>query len=131
MSLRMRLFIFSLLIIFVTLATLSIFIRQNTQREIQNYVFRGGLIGAEDLINSLELFYLETGSWNNVQSVMIQNTETEKSQTGNGYQGGKGQGTGSGASGMMNFKLVDTSGRIVYHSQNTNCRGASASQVRI
>ena len=118
MSLRMRLFIFSLLIIFVTLATLSVFIRQNTEREIQNYVFRGGLIGAEDLINSLESFYLETGSWNNVQSVMMQSSESEKSQAGKGYQGGMGQGTDSGASGMMNLRLVDASGRIVYHSQN-------------
>jgi len=117
MSLRMRLFIVFLLIIFVTLATLSVFIRQNTQREIRNYVFRGGLIGAEDLVNSLEQYFLETGSWNNVQSVVI---ASGMGQGGKGRQGGPAQGNSPVASGMMHFRLVDTSGQVVYDSQATD-----------
>ena len=120
MSLRMRLFIVFLLIIIVTLASLSIFIRQNTQREIRNYVFRGGLIGAENLIASLEAHYQETGSWDNVKSVIASDVGTGKGEGSKGGNQGGSSGMGPGMSGMMNFRLADAGGKLVYDPQSTD-----------
>ena len=118
MSLRMRLFIVFLLIIFVTLATTAIFIRQNTEREIRNYVFRGGVIGAENLITSLEQYYVENGSWNDVQAVITGSDVGVGSNRGR--QGGVGHGNITGFSGMMDFVLVGPDGDVVYASQESN-----------
>ena len=60
---RVRLFLSFLLLILLSLVGVALFVRQSAQDEVQAFLGRGGLVGAESLVEELEAFYASAGSW--------------------------------------------------------------------
>jgi len=56
MSLRFRFLLSFALVIAVLLLGISLFMRSNAQTEVHAYLFRGGLVGIEDLVTDLEAY---------------------------------------------------------------------------
>ena len=96
-SLRFRLFISFGIIALVALLGVAFFAIQGAERLVQDFVGRGGLLGAENLVNELEQYYLENQSWQGAESLFSS----------------RGQGEGRGRGGG-NLGLVDQQGNLLY-----------------
>jgi signal transduction histidine kinase len=90
MSLRVRFLLSFALVIAVLLLGVSLFMRSSTQAEVHAYLFRGGLVGVEDLVTDLEDFYQANGTWQGAETLL----ESQTPQTPVGTQAGQGQGPG-------------------------------------
>jgi signal transduction histidine kinase len=96
-SLRFRLFISFVIIAMVALFGVAIFAIQGAQRLVQDFVGRGGLLGAENLVNELEQYYQENQSWQGAESLF--------------FSRGQGEGRGRGGG---NLGLVDGQGVLLF-----------------
>ncbi len=126
---RLRLFLSFALITLVTLAILGFVIQSQTQSTLTTFALRGGFFGADRLVNQLEAYYLENGSWEGISehlspSELSQNTENENSTGGSQGQGmggmqGRGNARGSGNMVMGNegmfgqITLSDADGNVL------------------
>lgn len=113
---RVRLLLSYLLIIAISLLGVSLFVRQSAQDEVQTFLGRGGLLGAESLVEDLEAWYAATGSWDGAEAIM-------PSESGPG--GGSGQEGSEHISGyrrLTALRLVDAEGNMIY---NPNSSGSS------
>jgi signal transduction histidine kinase len=112
MSMRWRLLGSFALIILIALGTVAIVSRITTEQELQAFLGHGGQVGLENLANSLEAYYAENGSWENVESILTA-----------GQGRGQGQRSGGAAFGRA-FALTDVSGMVLFSStkaeQGTN-----------
>lgn len=113
---RTRLFVSFLVVILLSLIVVALFVRQSAKEEVQAFLGRGGLIGAEVLVEELENFYETTGSWDGAQGLMPGNE-------GYGREAGS-QGPGAGTRKLAALRLADASGMIVYDPQNTEAIGS-------
>lgn len=87
MSLRMRFLLSFALVIAVLLLGISLSMRSSAQAEVHAYLFRGGLMGMEDLVSDLEAYYREHGTWEGADVLLEnQNVQTPVGQ-GQGHQG--------------------------------------------
>jgi hypothetical protein len=96
-SLRFRLFISFGIIALVALLGVAFFAIQGAERLVQDFVGWGGLLGAENLVNELEQYYLENQTWQGAESLFSS----------------RGQGEGRGRGGG-NLGLVDQQGNLLY-----------------
>lgn len=112
---RWRLFISFILVALVSILSLLILIRQGAIQEVRTYMFRGGMVGLEDIVKSLELHYQVNQSWSDAQYLL----------TGPGQGQGLRRGNPSGMGGMMSQRLllVDDQGNIIADSQGTGISG--------
>jgi len=112
---RARLFISFLLVILLSLAGVTWFVRQSTRNEVQLFLGRGGLIGAETLVEELENWYEAMGSWEGAEALL----------PGTNHGGGKPdsatRGTGSGR--LASLRLADASGKIIFDPANPQAAG--------
>jgi len=107
---RVRLFLSFLIVILISLIGVALFVRQSAKNEVQAFLGRGGLVGAESLVEELEAYYMETGSWDSVQALM---------PGSEGYGRGTGaEGPGAGTRKLTALRLADASGRILFDPQN-------------
>ena len=83
---RWRLLGSFVLIILIALGTVAVVARYTTQQEVETFLGHGGQIGLENLANSLEAYYADTGSW----------TGAEEITTGAGANAASGNGSGRG-----------------------------------
>ena len=115
---RTRLFIAFTAIIIITLAILGVLVRKNTLDAVNNFAQRGGFIGAEKLVLSLEEYYQTSSSWLGVEESFSSSAD---GQDHSGEQQGQGQGQmmGNPAKGMINFYLVDPNGIFIYSPTGT------------
>lgn len=114
---RWRLFIAFAIIIAITLTVFGFLARQNTIEAVDSFAQRGGFIGADRLVESLEEYYTEHHSWTGVSEVFNSSGSGGNSQ---GKGGGKGMmGTGGNPGGMMTLVLTDTSGMPMYSTSDT------------
>lgn len=106
---------------FVGIITISILgmlgiARQTTAYEVRAFMFPGGMVSREDLVNALAAYYREQGSWAGVESLF---TRSPRGQ-GFGWQQRSGMPGGSGMMhGMMmgqRIQVADVKGRVVYDS---------------
>lgn len=113
---RTRLFLSFLIVILLALVAVALFVRQSAKEEVQAFLGRGWLSGAEFLVEELENYYEETGSWDGVQELMPGNA-------GFGRESGF-QGAGSGTRKLASLRLADASGEIVYDPENPDSAGS-------
>ena len=112
---RLRLILSFVLIILVTLLSVAYFVRQETQQQVNAFIYRGGIYGAEGFVKGLEDYYLENGSWEGVEAFF----QPPGSGGGQGWGGGRGRGAGSGSE----LQLYDADGILVYAPHNSNNSG--------
>ena len=126
---RIRIILSFLLVISISLLGVSILVRQNAQHEVQTFLGRGGLIGAESLVDDLEAWYRVNQSWAGAEALMPANDHDAS--------GGAGAGGGSGPGGpqqgqrrLNTIRLADAEGIIIYDPVNAaNIGTASANDA--
>jgi two-component system sensor histidine kinase BaeS len=101
---RLRLFLIFALIIAITLTSVALFARQTTASEVRMFMNRGGAIGVDDFVTTLETYYAESGAWDGVEALFPHQGR------GAGMGMGHGQSQGAGS----DLRLVDTSGTVIY-----------------
>lgn len=100
------------IIILVCLLAVSFFAQQATTQEVQSFLGRGGWMGAEELVSSLENYYQQNGSWVGAESLL--------SARGHGMGMGAGKGTNpSTSNAMANLRLADQNGTILSSSNSS------------
>ncbi len=118
---RLRLILAFALVALVAVLSVVIVVRLDTQRQVQAYMFGGGMQGAEGLVNSLEAYYQRQGSWQGV----------ETSVTGM-HGGGFGQsGMGRRAGATSQVLLADASGNVVWDSNGTQPVGSAVDSAEL
>jgi signal transduction histidine kinase len=109
MSLRLRFLLSFALVIAVLLLGISLSMRSNAQTEVHAYLFRGGLVGVEDLVTDLETYYEEIGSWNGGEFLL--ENQIVQAPIGQG-QGHQGQGSNQ-AGGTRGLSVAKVDGVVV------------------
>jgi len=105
-----------LLVIVLSLLGVSILVRQSAQNEIQTFLGRGGLIGAEALVEELETWYATNGSWDGVETVMPGSDHA--ASRGNAGSGAGAGGPQQGMGRLNTLRLADADGVIIYEPLN-------------
>ena len=129
---RLRLFLSFALITVITLAILSFVVQGQTQSTLTTFAKGGGFFGADRIVNQLEAYYLEHGSWEGVSSEITSSGSPDSNNQGTGQQqNSQGQGMGaaqgrgnsrggymymSGQSMIGNFTLTDPEGQVIFSS---------------
>jgi two-component system OmpR family sensor kinase/two-component system sensor histidine kinase BaeS len=106
---RAKLVIAFSLVVLVSIVAFAFLMSQGTAREIRAYMFRGGMTDEPGLIEALQVYYAEKGSWEGLESYFDGLTGMH------GRMGGVGPGGGF-MSGMMGqqIQVADAEGVIVY-----------------
>jgi signal transduction histidine kinase len=116
---RLKLVLSFILVVIVTLVTFALIARQNTLREVQSYMFRGGMAGVEEIVAELESYYRLYGSWAGVEPLL------STPMHGGPMMGGRGKG------GMMRQRLIlaDADGMVLVDT-NGSVRGMLSADDR-
>jgi signal transduction histidine kinase len=101
---RLKLFLAFTLIVLVSVSLVAIIARRGTVNEVRLFMFRGGMVGLNDLATELEYYYQNHGTWQGVQPVF------------NSAHGGQGM------AGMMSQRLLlaDSSGTVILDTRGGN-----------
>jgi len=106
---RLRLILSFILVVLISTIGIVLFIRLNAARQVQNFMFGGGMIGADRLVLALENYYQKHNSWDEVQTLLRQSSGMIE-----------GQGRQGGMRGLLNnLVLADANGRVVYDTTGT------------
>lgn len=116
---RLRLILSFLLIAIISVGSVVLIARLTTAQQVRAYMFRGGMVGVEALVNSLEDYYRIHRSWEGVEEVLSEVHPGQGRRAGNPMSG---QGM---MAGMMNqrLRLVDADGNLVADTLNPNPSG--------
>jgi signal transduction histidine kinase len=106
MSMRWRIFLSFMLVIFVAVGSLAYFAYRSTSSEVSSFVTSGGLWGVEKNVEALEEYYQDHQSWEGAEALLASN------QTGKGMMQ---HGMMKDSEGMHNtaFRLIDANGYVV------------------
>jgi len=118
---RIRIILSFLLVISISLLGVSLLVRQGAQDEVQAFLGRGGLIGAETLVNDLESFYSKNGSWDGAETIMPRNNPGEAG----GMEGSRQPGFGK----LATLRLVDADGILLYDPVNPGSVGSLVADI--
>ncbi len=118
---RLRLVLYFTLIVLVSVGSMVIIARYSTAREVRAYMFRGGMVGVEELVSTLEDYYLRNQSWQGAESLLSSPGFGHGRRLGSQGNATPGQ-MGMGAMMGQRLRLADASGRIIADTagQNTN-----------
>jgi len=113
---RLRLFLAFALVVVISVTGVILLVRQSAARELNAYMFRGGMYGAEGIVGALEDYYRQHGSWNGVDQL---------------FQSGHGMGRGMGGGSMMNqrFRLADASGTLIVDTAGSSLGSLSQDEI--
>jgi len=75
MSMRWRLILSFFLVVLVAVASVVILVRTDSASQVRTYMLRGGMIGVENLVTTLENYYAENGSWQGVEPLFSSATQ--------------------------------------------------------
>jgi signal transduction histidine kinase len=119
---RLRLFLSFTLIVLISITSVVLIARQGAASQVRAFMFRGGMTGTEDLVNSLEDYYRSNHTWQGVQELLAMPGR------GQGRMRGQGNQT-TGPMGIMNqrIRLADANGQLVFDSNNPSPSGALSS----
>jgi two-component system, OmpR family, sensor histidine kinase BaeS len=97
---RLKLMLSFSFVVLVAIFSMVIIVRQNANLQVRNFMFRGGMIGMEGLVNSLEQYYRVNGSWHGAGELLAS---------------GRMMKPGNGPFRMVNQRLrvADPSGQVV------------------
>jgi signal transduction histidine kinase len=99
---RLRLFLAFTLVVLISTAGVVLLARQGVARELNAYMFRGGMYGAEGIVGTLEEYYRKNNSWDGIEALLPMT---------HGMMG-KGQ-HGNGMMGQQRFRLADANGNVI------------------
>lgn len=103
---RLRLVLSFFLIVLVAILSTVLIVHFNTPQQVQNFMLRGGMQGLDTLVDELEAFYQENGSWEGA----IQLIETSvQGMMGSGHGNGRGQ----------RIVLADSNGLVISDSMGS------------
>jgi methyl-accepting chemotaxis protein len=111
MSMRWRIFLSFMLVIFVAVGSLAYFAYRSTSSEVSSFVTSGGLWGVEKNVEALEEYYQDHQSWEGAEALLASN------QTGKGMMQ---HGMMKDSEGMHNtaFRLIDADGYVVIDQED-------------
>ena len=121
---RIRLILSFALIVLVSVTLVAVIARQSAANEVRAFMFRGGMTGVEELVDSLEDYYTMHQSWRGVESLL--DSSGHPSGAGQGNRGvGQGMMHGSGGN-MMNqrLRLADAMGNLVADTEDPQPAGS-------
>ncbi|GAB4473675.1 MAG: ATP-binding protein [Anaerolineales bacterium] len=105
-------------IVLISLASMIWIVRQSTANEIRAFMFPGGMVSREEMVQSLAEYFQLQGSWDGVETIFT------RGAGGRGF-GWQNRGGMQGGTGMMHgmmmdqrIQVVDAEGFIVYDSLN-------------
>lgn len=109
---RVRLILYFALIVLVSVGSVVIFARYSTAREVRAYMFRGGMVGLEELVTTLEEYYQQNHSWQGAESLL------SSPGFGHGWRFGNQGNPAPGQMGMrammvQRLRLADAKGQVV------------------
>jgi len=109
---RLRLFLSFIVVMLVSIATVSLIARLTTAREVNTFMFRGGMLGVERLAVELEAYYVANHTWQGIGRLFDNKMHMEP-------------GSGMGMGGMMNqrLRLADVQGIVVVDTGSTGSLG--------
>lgn len=112
---RVRFAISLILVALVSILSVVGFAQISTAREINTYMFRGGMAGVNALVNNLEAYYGLNGTWNGVAALFL-----DRITNPNQRPGMMGQSGPAGGNGMMGQHLLmaQESGIILIDTDN-------------
>ncbi len=112
MSMRWRIFLSFMLVIFVAVGSLAYFAYHSTSSEVSSFVTSGGLWGVEKNVKALEEYYQEHQSWEGAEALL------ESAQTGKGMM--QRGGMMKDSEGLHNnaFRLIDADGNVVIDQED-------------
>ena len=107
---RLKLFLSFILIVLVSVSLVAIIARRGAVNEVRLFMFRGGMVGLNDLVSDLENYFATNGTWKGGQPII-----------NSAHAGAQGMG------GMMNQRLLlsDASGTVLYDARG----GSSGNQL--
>lgn len=102
---RLRLILAFGLVVFVSIASIVLVLWRTTQREVNTFMFRGGMVGVEQMVDALEDYYRANRSWDGIE-IFVQQTFGSARRAG---------GQAPHGMGMMNqrLRLYDAEGKIL------------------
>jgi len=116
-----RLILSFVLVVFATIAVMLWVAQQTTGYEVRAFMFRGGMVGLDQLASDLENYYNQHQTWSGVESTITL-----------GQGKGKQMGMGMGQGRMMSQQLLlaDAGGNIVFNSGQDGLGKLSAEQQK-
>ncbi len=115
---RWRLLGSFILVIVIALGTVALVARYTTQQEVETFLGHGGQIGLENLADSLEAYYADTGSWTGAEEVTT--GASANAAAGSGSARGQGQRSGAGDSTGVNTTAGNTTTGNTASGANAN-----------
>ena len=68
---RLRLILSFALIVLVSVGSVALLLGRGAASEVRAFMFRGGMVGVDDLVISLEKYYQENRSWEGVENLVV------------------------------------------------------------
>jgi len=115
---RLRLFLSFALIVLIAVGSVVLLVRQNIAQEVRNFMFRGGVLGLENLVTRLETCYKEYQAWEDCTEIL----ETKNAIPGGRPWGMSGQEMGKdthegGEILRLGLQIIDVDGKIIAGAQ--------------
>lgn len=107
---RTRLLLSFTLVALISVIGVVIFARQGAANTVRSFMYRGSMIGSDDLVASLQDYYAQNGSWDGAENLL------------GGTGRGQGQGMHGQGAGMMmgqRLRLADSLGVVVADTTGT------------
>ena len=101
---RLRLFLSFAFIVLIAIASMGITARINTTHAVENFMYRGGVMGLDQLVDDLEAFYRRHQSWEGSERLFALLPPGEGR-----HMGGRGMG--------QRLQLLDAQGGLVFDNQ--------------
>jgi signal transduction histidine kinase len=100
---RLRLFLAFALVVIISTAGVVLLAHQGAARELNSYLFGGGMYGAESIVSTLEEYYRKNGSWNGIEALLpMTRGMMGRGQHGNGMMGSP-----------LRYRLADSAGNVI------------------
>ncbi|MFO8036734.1 MAG: ATP-binding protein [Anaerolineales bacterium] len=115
---RLRLFVSFGVIILITVITSVIIIRQNMVDEVRTFMFRGGMIGLNDLVTNLEDCYQEEQSWDACAELLDRKGGMQGNMPGD-MGGGRMGNNPPGKRESQHVQLLDQDGYVLADTQDS------------
>lgn len=116
---RLRLFLSFALVVLIAIISVVLIVRQNTAQEVRNFMFRGGVMGLENLVTNLETCYGKYQSWEScTQLLNADGTPANAPRWANSNRTGKGSGDEKRPSNLT-LQILDADGKVIAGAQGT------------
>jgi two-component system OmpR family sensor kinase/two-component system sensor histidine kinase BaeS len=102
---RTRLLLSFVLVVLVSVVGVVVFARQGAASTVRAFMYRGGMVGSDELAAQLQEYYAQHGSWEGVESLLGASGRGQ----GQGMMHGQGQGMMMG----QRLRLADSSGTVI------------------